>query len=428
MSNNSTAKIDAENPDDRMVFALQLPGGFDKISLVKNALRCGGMLLTSRRISKKPGHDCSLMIPLAMDLNIDAGYVRDKLQLHIGSHVNLESCLLEVVRECEFQPALKESPQKVLRNHVETLLRDAAFDDNLINQLLTEVPKRWERHGDLVLLAQGAFSDSQWSTLGTRLWEACCSALKCQRIAVNGRIAADGHRTPLVKLVWGDSGWVTHFDNGIKYSFDVTKCMFSSGNITEKLRVAQFDCHGETIVDLYAGIGYFTLPYLVHAKARHVHACEWNKDAIEALNKNLRLNGVEECCTIHFGDCRKVCPEGIADRVNLGLIPSSEPGWSTACKALKVCNKPCWLHIHENVDSHPNKTMGIEVHAGAKISKEMRWQMRAAEVCITIRDMLDELRGEGWAVECAHVEHVKSYAPHVDHIVMDLCCWRHKTL
>lgn len=38
------------------------------------------------------------------------------------------------------------------------------------------------------------------------------------------------------------------------YEFDVTKCMFSSGNITEKLRVAGFDCRGETVVDLYAGV------------------------------------------------------------------------------------------------------------------------------------------------------------------------------
>lgn len=29
--------------------------------------------------------------------------------------------------------------------------------------------------------------------------------------------------------------------------------MFSAGNITEKLRVAGFDCRGETVVDLYAG-------------------------------------------------------------------------------------------------------------------------------------------------------------------------------
>lgn len=38
-----------------------------------------------------------------------------------------------------------------------------------------------------------------------------------------------------------------------RYEFDVTKSMFSAGNITEKLRIASFDCRGETVVDLYAG-------------------------------------------------------------------------------------------------------------------------------------------------------------------------------
>lgn len=58
-----------------------------------------------------------------------------------------------------------------------------------------------------------------------------------------------------------------------------------------------------------AGIGYFTLPYLVHAGAKHVHACEWNRYALESLVQNLELNGVKEKCTIHAGDNRKVSEE-----------------------------------------------------------------------------------------------------------------------
>lgn len=50
------------------------------------------------------------------------------------------------------------------------------------------------------------------------------------------------------------------------------------------------------------GIGYFTLPYLVHAKAAHVHACEWNPYAVKALQRNLQINGVSDRCTIHQGD------------------------------------------------------------------------------------------------------------------------------
>lgn len=66
-----------------------------------------------------------------------------------------------------------------------------------------------------------------------------------------------------------------------------------------------------------------------------VHACEWNPHAIEGLVQGLKLNGVSDKCQIHQGDCRQVAPVGCADRVLLGLLPSSEDGWETALRALK---------------------------------------------------------------------------------------------
>lgn len=64
----------------------------------------------------------------------------------------------------------------------------------------------------------------------------------------------------------GDNSWVNHRENGITYSFDATKCMFSSGNLSEKLRMSRLDCTNEIVVDLFAGIGYFSLPFLVKYK------------------------------------------------------------------------------------------------------------------------------------------------------------------
>lgn len=57
---------------------------------------------------------------------------------------------------------------------------------------------------------------------------------------------------------------------------------------------------------LFLGIGYFTLPLLVHAKAKLVHACEWNENAVEALRENLINNKVSDRCVVHPGDNRKV--------------------------------------------------------------------------------------------------------------------------
>lgn len=67
-------------------------------------------------------------------------------------------------------------------------------------------------------------------------------------------------------------GWVVHREGGVLYGLDVTRCMFSSGNTTERQRIGRGvgAGPGEVVVDLYAGIGYYTLPLLVVAKVDKV--------------------------------------------------------------------------------------------------------------------------------------------------------------
>ena len=71
---------------------------------------------------------------------------------------------------------------------------------------------------------------------------------------------------------------------------------------------------------MFAGIGYFTLTYLIHANADHVYACEWNPEAVKALKLNLAKNQVQDKCTVLEGDNRKMAPKNVAHHVNLGLI------------------------------------------------------------------------------------------------------------
>ena len=240
--------------------------------------------------------------------------------------------------------------------------------------LLSELPRAWERHGDLVVLPRHAFAGRTWSTLGPALWTEVATAMGCARLARDERVACDEVRSSRAVILLGRDGWTEHVDNGVKYVFDVTKCIFSSGNVTEKLRVATFDCTDETVVDLYAGIGYFTLPYLVHARACFVHAWEWNRHAVEALHRGLKANGVTERCTVHSGDNRRAVSllRGRADRVNLGLIPSSERGWPVACALLNP-ESGGWLHIHGNVTSKPDK------QAGSSGSRTNPWERREDE-------------------------------------------------
>ncbi|GFR14673.1 tRNA wybutosine-synthesizing protein 2 homolog [Trichonephila clavata] len=309
------------------------------------------------------------------------------------------------------------SPYMFLKSHVSQILEELKLD----KKLLDDIPAKWEKHGDLILLPASSFQNKMWSLLGDRLWEIVSLALKCKRVARKYTINDDDFRSPCIEILKGSDGWVLHIDNKIKYTYDITKCMFSAGNISEKLRIAELSCEGETVVDLYAGIGYFTLPFLIHAKASFVHACEWNPYAVEALSKNLTLNKVKDQCIIYYGDNREVCPQKVADRVNLGLIPSSERGWETACKALKPCGGI--LHIHGNVTS--NLHSSPKTHFDEKdlsLPKKVEWTIWTNNVCLRLRNIFHELYSTDWTVSVLNVTKIKSYAPHIDHLVADIQC------
>lgn len=214
-------------------------------------------------------------------------------------------------------------------------------------------------------------------------------------------------------------GWITVTEHKISQSFDVTRVMFSRGNVTEKKRFAFLVQEGERVLDMYAGIGYYTLPALIHGNAYHVTACEWNPHALYALRYNLKANGVADRATVLEGDCRvslwnfldsneyaDECKQ--FDRVSLGLLPSSEGGWEIAVACLNR-NSGGWLHIHGNVPT----------------AERLHW---AHWVCQSLKCLTETKRySKEWLVVCTHVEKVKSFAPMVDHVVADVFLGSSKT-
>ncbi len=57
---------------------------------------------------------------------------------------------------------------------------------------MTEVPSKWERLGDLVLLPADSFRAAEWAALGNALWTAVGAALKADRVARQAPIANTG--------------------------------------------------------------------------------------------------------------------------------------------------------------------------------------------------------------------------------------------
>ncbi|KAJ8883562.1 hypothetical protein PR048_015406 [Dryococelus australis] len=157
--------------------------------------------------------------------------------------------------------------------------------------------------------------------------------------------------------------------------------------------------------------------------------------------------------------CPQVCPVGVADRVCLGLLPSSRTSWLAACTTLKDLGGV--LHIHECVPEQgeacavcttiittlPEQgAMLIRQFFSCGSSQDCAFQMlsedllpHGVEGCMVswkwagwrrwalhvAHSVCEALPREGvphWRVCVEGLHHVKSYAPHIDHLVLDLHC------
>ena len=269
--------------------------------------------------------------------------------------------------------------------------------------VLDLIPTKWERLDDLVLFPKEAFTQPVWDKIiieNSDFFEQIASVLQARRVGRQQPIANDTIRSSQMELLLGDSGWVEVKDNGLFYGFDACKVMYSSGNVTERHRMGSLDVEGEIIVDAFAGIGYYSLPLLVHGKAAHVHACELNPESIKALEWAAQKNEVSRLISIHKGDNQTALPEldGLADRVLLGLLPSSEAAWELAVLTLK--KEGGTLHIHMNVE---------EEHIE-------QWIKDTIQTCLGYA----QDNGRHWHCTKQHLEKVKWYAPRVRHVVLDV--------
>lgn len=205
-------------------------------------------------------------------------------------------------------------------------------------------------------------------------------------------------RVPEVRWLRGNGTETVHLEGGVRFKLDVAATMFSSGNMEERSRMSRVTRPGETVADLFAGIGYFSLPIAVHANPRKVFACEINPVAFRYLLENIRLNraGTVEA---RLGDCRETAPKGVADRVILGHFDANKY-LDTAFKAAK---DRAVLHIH-----------------GLRHGPVPEARARTRRGAFVTGSLVDSAASHGFDVRSVETRIVKRYGPHRLHYVLDV--------
>ncbi len=200
-------------------------------------------------------------------------------------------------------------PQFPISNELETLGIDLAF-----------APKRWTILGDALIVKFPEGSDKHKTTISRVL----AGALRVSSVfEMTGGISGE-YREPRIQLLYGPGGSVTHRENGIRFMFDPAKIMFSPGNVNVRTSMRELDLEGKKVIDMFAGIGYFSLGIAKYSSPSEVHSCELNPVSFHYLRKNIELNKLDSIVRAYQGDSRLVMPKMKADAIVMGNFQSGQ--------------------------------------------------------------------------------------------------------
>lgn len=280
------------------------------------------------------------------------------------------------ITEEDFDLRQKHTPPQIILSEQ---LREKGIDPG-------HAPKNWVRLGSSVFLKfppldekkKTIIAESVKKTIGVRsVYE------------ITGRVKGT-YREPEMELISGPGGMIEHRENGLLFRFDPSQIMFSPGNVNIRTSMRNLNLEGLKVLDMFAGIGYFSMGLGKYSGASEIHACEVNPESYRWLSENIRLNKLEGTVRPYLGDSRLVAPGMKADVIVLGNFLSSR----FVPHALSRLKDKGLLLMHETV---PTDELATHKYALSR-----------------------KLRKLGWFSTLEKEVIVKSFGPHMWHIYSEV--------
>lgn len=205
----------------------------------------------------------------------------------------------------------------------------------------------FDQIGDIIIVRIPDTLISKKTTIGKTLLEQVKSAntVFYQSTAIEG-----DYRTRQLELLAGENKTQTEYKEfGCRFLVDVEKAFFSPRLSTERERIASLVQDGETVINMFGGIGMFSI-MAAKKKDCTVYNIDINSVASKLCEKNTELNKLKGRVISINGDAAKIIKEKLQDAGNrtLMLLPErSDEFLDAAIEATKNKNIiHYYSHIH----------------------------------------------------------------------------------
>jgi len=205
----------------------------------------------------------------------------------------------------------------------------------------------FDQVGDIIILRIPDSLVSKKKTIGKVLLEKVKTA---KSVFYQSSPVSGNFRTRRLELLAGEDKTETEYkENGCRFKVDVEKAFFSPRLSTERERIANLIKDGETVINMFGGVGMFSI---IAAKKKKcvVYNIDINPSATKLCEQNIKLNKLVGKVESLTGDAAKIIEErlsGIGDRVLMLLPEKSDEFLDSAIKAAKkngIIHYYCHIH------------------------------------------------------------------------------------
>jgi tRNA (guanine37-N1)-methyltransferase len=162
------------------------------------------------------------------------------------------------------------------------------------------------------------------------------------------------YRIRELEFVAGENRTITEYrEHGCRFRVDVARTYFSPRLSTERLRIASVVREHETIVNMFAGVGTYSILMAKMNKSCRVYSIDSNNVAADLCQVNARMNKVEDRVISICGDAANVIKEKLAGQADRVLMPLPERAKDFIDPAVLALNKKGVVHyfVHIKADS-----------------------------------------------------------------------------
>jgi len=189
-------------------------------------------------------------------------------------------------------------------------------------------------------------------------------------------------------------------EHGCVFKVDINKVYISPSLNYEHIRVARLVQPGETVLNMFAGAGLFSIIIARHAKPRKIYSIDINPYAYQYMVENVKLNHVEDIVEPILGDAGEIIESRLAGSSNRVLMPYPELALEYLDKALKALM---------------NGRGRIHVYLHVKTEKGEHYLTKAEKILV---DRLESLNVGKYVI--AYKRKIRNVGPRMHQVVLDV--------